>query len=243
VATVHGVVKIPNRPYVSLQHEGHSGPYGGIDFAYVGTQEAFAAAGANGTGFFRGDLFPKLVGTFGLPENNVDRCPKPGATPPATSTPDQLGQDMLRTTKTIHNVLAFPHIQFATWYSGGLRAIDTTNINAPFEAGYYFNKPAPEIRWCGEQTAIIQSCASSVDTDASGRPLRYRQVLPPDVMARSYPIAMNGYIVYSDENMGLQVLRYTGPHVDEIPQSGLCISHNPSVTSPGYEPCPPYSTN
>jgi hypothetical protein len=240
VATVHGVVKIPGRPYVSLQHEGHSCPYGGIDFAYVGTQEGFAAGGP-GTGLFRGDLFPRLVGTFGIPENNVDRCPKPGETPPATSSPDKLGADLLRTTKTVHNVLAFPHIEFATWYSGGLRAIDTTDINSPYEAGYFFNKPAPAVVWCQEQTTVIKSCDDPV-IGPDGRPTNDPQLLPPDVMARSYPIAMNGYIVYSDETMGLYVLKYTGPHADEVPSSGLCISHNPNVTSPGYEPCPPYTT-
>jgi hypothetical protein len=236
VATVHGVVKIPGRPFVSLQHEGHSCPYGGINFAYVGTQESYAP-GAPGTGLFRGDLYPRLVGVFGLPENNVDRCPIPGQAPG----PNTLGADMLRTTKTVHDVLAFPNVEFATWYSGGLRAIDISNIYSPYEAGYFFNRPAADTRWCGEETQVIKSCAD-VEQDATGRPYRQRWLLPPDVQARSYPIAMNGHIVYSDENMGLYVLKYTGPYADEIPASGLCISHNPNVTSPGYEPCPPYST-
>ena len=53
---------------------------------------------------------------------------------------------------------------------------------------------------------------------------------------------MNGYVVYSDSNAGLQVLKYTGPHAEEIPATGLCISHNPSVVKPGFEPCPPYKS-
>jgi hypothetical protein len=152
-----------------------------------------------------------------------------------------LGADLLRTTKTVHNVIAFPHIEFATWYSGGLRAIDTTDINSPYEAGFFFNKPAPAVVWCQEQTTIIKSCDDPV-MGSDGRPTNDPQLLPPDIMARSYPIVMNGYIVYSDETMGLYVLKYSGPHADEIPATGLCISHNPNVTSPGYEPCPPYTT-
>ena len=240
VATVHGIVKIPGRPYVSLQHEGHSCPYGGIDFAYVGTQEGFAPGGP-GTGLFRGDLFPRLVGTFGIPENNVDRCPKPGEALLATSTPQKLGLDLLRNTKTVHNVLAFPHVEFATWYGGALRAIDTTDINSPFEAGYFFNKPAPAVVWCQEQTAVVKSCDDPV-IGPDGRPTNDPQLTPPEPMARSYPLVVNGYIMYSDEAMGLYILKYTGPHADEIPTSGLCISHNPNVVSPGFEPCPPYST-
>ena len=125
----------------------------------------------------------------------------------------------------------------ATWYGGGLRAVDITNPQSPFELGFFFNRPAPEVKWCAEGAA--GPCADP-EVDAEGVPVRTKQLLPPDVFARSYPIAMNGHIVYSDENMGVYVLKYTGPHANEIPAKGLCISHNPSVTAPGYEPCAPY---
>jgi hypothetical protein len=238
-ANVHGVVKIPGRPYVSLQHEGHSCPYGGITIAYIGNQEAYAPGGP-GTGSYRGDIYPKPVAVYGTPEQNVDRCPKQGESiPPTTGATGTYGADMLRTSKTIHNLLAFPNVMFATWYGEGLRAIDITNPYAPFELGYFFNKPAPEVRWCGEYTAAIASCENA-EVDADGVPVRVRQKLPPDVFARSYPILMNGHIVYSDENMGVFVLKYTGPHANELPQTGLCISHNPNVVAAGFEPCPPF---
>jgi hypothetical protein len=156
---------------------------------------------------------------------------------PATA--NTLGPGQLRTSHTIHNVLAFPNLLIATWYGGGLRAVDISNPYAPFETGFFFNKPAPEVRWCGEQTAVIRSCGDVV-TGADGLPVRAPQINPPDVFARSYPISMNGHIVYSDENMGVYVLKYTGPRANEIPTSGLCISHNPGAVSPGFEPCPPY---
>lgn len=250
VANVHGVVAIPGRPYVALQHEGHDCPFGGITFAYVGDKDTFTIydrqtgtlkgpSGAS-TGAFRGDLFPRNVGTFSIPEQNVDRCPKQGDVLAATTgATGVLGQDMMRSSKTIHNALAFPSVLFATWYGGGLRAIDITNIYTPFELGYFFNKPAPEVRWCAEGAA---GPCGDPEVDVEGVPVRQKQILPPDVFARSYPILMNGYIVYSDENMGVYVLKYTGLHVEELPQKGLCISHNPNVTTPDSEPCAPYKT-
>jgi hypothetical protein len=250
VANVHGVVKIPGRPYVSLQHEGHACPFGGITIAYIGDQDGFStydrqtgtvpgpAAGAANVGSFRGDLFPRNVGTFALPEQNADRCPKPGdQIPPTTGATGIYGADIMRSSKTIHNVLAFPSVMFATWYGGGLRAIDITNPYTPFELGYFFNKPAPEVRWCAEGAA--GPCADP-EVDAEGIPVRVKQLLPPDVFARSYPIAMNGHIVYSDENMGVYVLKYTGPHADQIPQKGNCFAHNPSTANLGFDPCAPH---
>ena len=249
VANVHGVVKIPTRPYVALQHEGHACPFGGITFAYIGANDGFstydrqtgqlvAAGGQGSVGAFRGDLFPRNIGTFAIPEQNPDRCPKSGdQLPPNTSGIGVYGQDIMRSSKTVHNALAFPSVLFATWYGGGLRAVDITNPQTPFELGFFFNKPASEVRWCAEGAA---GPCDNAEVDAEGVPVRVRQTLPPDVFARSYPILMNGHIVYSDENMGVYVLKYTGPHADELPQKGLCISHNPSVTTPGFEPCQPF---
>jgi hypothetical protein len=248
VANVHGVVKIPGRPYVALQHEGHACPFGGITFAYVGDQDTFSvydrqtgtltAAGGASVGAFRGDLFPRNVGTFSIPEQQADRCPKAGdQMPPSTGTMGLYGTDMMRSSKTVHNALALPNVLFATWYGGGLRAVDITNPNTPYEVGYFFNKPAPEVRWCAEGAA---GPCDNVEVDAEGVPVRQKQLLPPDVFARSYPIVMNGHIVYSDENMGVYVLKYTGPYADQIPQKGICIAHNPSTVAVGYEPCAPY---
>jgi hypothetical protein len=143
----------------------------------------------------------------------------------------------MRSSKTVHNALAFPNLLIATWYGGGLRAVDITNPMTPFELGYFFNKPVPEVRWCSESSA--GPCAEP-EVDSEGQAVRVKQLLPPDVFARSYPIVMNGHIVYYDENSGIYVLKYTGPHADQIPQKGLCISHNPSVVAVGYEPCAPY---
>ncbi|TMG36780.1 MAG: hypothetical protein E6H88_08800 [Chloroflexi bacterium] len=251
VANVHGVVSIPGRPYVAIQHEGHACPFGGITFAYIGDKDTFstydrqtgqlvAPGGAGSVGVFRGDLYPRNVGTFAIPEQNPDRCPRQGdQIPPTTAATGIYGADVMRSSKTVHNALAFPSVLFATWYGAGLRAIDITNPSSPFELGYFFNKPVPEVRYCSEGSA---GPCDKPELDAEGVPVRVKQLLPPDVFARSYPILMNGHIVYYDENSGIYVLKYTGPHANELPQTGLCISHNPNVVTPGFEPCAPYKT-
>ncbi|TMF64560.1 MAG: hypothetical protein E6H88_08805 [Chloroflexi bacterium] len=228
-AHTHGIVKVPGRPYVAVQHEPSSGcPYGGIQMVYVGTTETYApGAIAPGQGQLRGDLFPKVVSEFGLPEDQVDRCGQNGD-------PDAASGLNPNFNGGIHNLMAFPNVMFATWYSGGLRAIDITNPYMPFELGYFFNKPPQEVRWC--QGA---GCKDA-EVDGEGIPIRQQGTLPPEIIARSYPIAMNGYLVYADSNNGVYVLKYTGPHASEIPKQGICIAHNPSVVSVGYEPCAPY---
>lgn len=50
----------------------------------------------------------------------------------------------------------------------------------------------------------------------------------------------DGYLIYVDVHSGLCVLEYHGPHAEEIPDEGNCISGNPGGVEPGFEPCPPY---
>jgi hypothetical protein len=248
VATVHGVVSIPGRPYVVLHHEGGQCPYAGLTFAYIGSRDQYNAidkntgqivASGSGSGAYRADLFPRRIGSFAIPENDISRCPKPGDQIPATTTPGGvLGRDSLLERKDVHNTIAFPSVLFATWYGGGLRAVDITNPFTPFELGFFFNKPPTEVRWCDDRSG---ACADA-EVDAEGTPVRQKNLTPPGIIARSYPISMNGYIVYSDSNAGLFVLKYTGPHAEEIPQQGNCLSRGPSLVKVGFEPCPPYKS-
>src|SRR5437870_4883073 len=190
-------------------------------------------------GSFRADLFPRNVGTFAIPEQNPDRCPKPGDQVPATtSATGPYGVDVLRGSKTVHDTIAFPSVIFSTWDGGGLRAIDITTPQTPFELGYSFNKPPPEVRWCSGRSGR----GADAVADGEGVPVRVKGLIPPDIEARSYPITMNGYIVYSDSVSGLFVLKYTGPHASEIPAQGTCVAQNPNVQAIGYEPCKPYVT-
>jgi hypothetical protein len=249
VAIVHGVVSVPGRPYVILNHEGTSCPFGGMTIAYIGDKDGFntydklsgqiqgPAGGYSGS--YRADLFPRQIGTFAIPEQNPDRCPKPGETVPATtSASGPYGLDVLRGSKTIHDSIAFPSIVFSTWDGGGLRAIDITNPQAPFELGFFFSKPPADVRWCSARSGACKDA----EVDAEGVPLRVPGALPPDIEARSYPITMKGYLVYADSVSGVYVLKYTGPHASEIPAQGTCIAQNPNVQAIGYEPCKPYVT-
>jgi hypothetical protein len=247
-ASVHGVVSIPGKPYVVLHHEGGNCPYAGLTFAYIGSRDEYNQVDKT-TGEilspttsvcpYRADLFPRRNGSFAITENDISRCPKPGDTPPATTgATGMLGRDSLLERKDVHNSIAFPNLLFATWYGGGLRAVDISNPFSPFELGFFFNKPPVEVRWCDDRSG---ACADA-EVDAEGTPIRQKNTTPPGIIARSYPITMNGYVVYSDSNSGLFVLKYTGPHAEEIPQKGNCLSRSPSIVALGYEPCPPYKS-
>ena len=61
---------------------------------------------------------------------------------------------------------------------------------------------------------------------------------PVDLRAFSRPIVKDGLIYYVDANSGLYVVRYTGPHADQIPAQGICVTGN--IMQAGFEPCPPY---
>src|SRR5439155_931937 len=143
VATVHGVVPVPGRPYVILNHEGTTCPFGGITIAYIGNKDAY---------------------------NNYDK---------------QTGAIV------------------------------------------------------GPAAGDAGSLCADAEVDGEGVPVRVKGLIPPDIEARSYPITMNGYIVYSDSVSGLFVLKYTGPHASEIPAQGTCVAQNPNVQAIGYEPCKP----
>jgi hypothetical protein len=240
----HGATKIPGRPYVALQYEDTNCPYGGINLVYVGEGFSYGSfdgkqvvEGGGGTGSFRADLQPLLVGSFNIPENNPERCPRPGSAVPATTeTNGMFGVDILRSWKTVHNTLAFPNLLIVTWYGGGLRAVDITNPQAPYEVGFYFNKPEKEVRWCYSGYAAC----SDAEFDAEGVPTRSRSIAPPDILSRSFPITMNGYVVYTDSASGLFVMKYTGPHAEEIPQQGICAARAANTIKVGFDPCPPY---
>jgi hypothetical protein len=249
IASTHGVVKIPGRPYVMLQHEGYQCPYGGITMAFVGDQNSLnfntydmankvMVPGQGGSvGAFRADLNPRTVGTFFIPEQQPDRCPKPNdAIPPTTGASGLYGLDVVANAKSVHDVIAFPNVAFATWYGAGLRAIDISNPLQPFEVGFFFQKASPEVRWCNGQGG---ACAD-VEVDAEGVPTRQKNLTPPQLLSKSYPISLNGNIIFADNNFGLFVLKYTGPYANEIPAKGPCIAKQPNTVTPGYEPCQPY---
>jgi hypothetical protein len=228
-AHIHGVVKVPGRPYAVVTNEALGGcPYGGIQLAYIGTTDNYGP-GAPAKGLVRGDLRPRQVGAYSIPEDQADHCGPDGTPDPSFGL---AGDPSLH----VHNVLVFPNIVFAGWNGGGIRAVDISNPYFPFEVGYFFNKPVAEVRWCTGGGG----CATT-EVDGEGIPVRTRATGPLELAARSYPISMNGHIVYADSVSGVYVLKYTGPHANEIPQQGNCLSHNPNNVKVGFEPCAPYN--
>jgi hypothetical protein len=118
---VHGVVKVPGKPYAVAVQEG-----------YATTADDVTGRGGCPFGWMRmADLsnprVPALTGgQFKLPENDCTRA------------------KALNGTFTSHNQTVFPNVAFLPWYGGGLRAVDISNPKAPVEAGAFVPKPSFE---------------------------------------------------------------------------------------------------
>ncbi|GAC1441493.1 MAG: hypothetical protein NVSMB55_09450 [Mycobacteriales bacterium] len=169
-ANVHGNVPIPGKPYGVM------------------VQEEYAAAGRSCPfGWLRiADMTDptalKLAGQYKLPENDCGKAQAANGT------------------FTAHNQTNFPSLTLLTWYSGGLRAVDTTNPDKPVEAGVFVPKatqPAPALR---DARLFFAGSKNDRRTGAMW----------------SYPVVKDGLIYVVDIDLGLYILRYTGPHASEI---------------------------
>lgn len=106
----------------------------------------------------------------------------------------------LNGTFTSHNQTVFPEIALVPWYGGGLRAVDISDPKAPHEAGAFVPKPEfqPDFR-----DTRLAFTASDPWTGAMW----------------SYPVVQNGLIYEVDIDLGLYVLKYTGPWSGEVKQA------------------------
>jgi hypothetical protein len=169
-ANVHGNVPIPGRKYGVM------------------VQEEYAAAGRSCPfGWLRmADITDptslKLAGEYKLPEND---CAKAKAA---------------NGTFTAHNQTNFPSLTLLTWYSGGLRAVDTTDPNRPIEAGVFVPKATKDAPVERDTRLFFTGDANPRRTGAMW----------------SYPVVQNGLIYVVDIDLGLYILRYTGPHAAEV---------------------------
>jgi len=172
-----------------------------------------------------GTLAPGPVGDYSLPEQQPENCGSEGWDPDAVAWPGWL---------TPHFALPFPDVVFVTYYSGGIRAINISDPSEPAEVGHFFNEPVSEVRWA--------TYGPSGDGGSSGdEPVPHQRLRNNTSMfAFSYPVVHDGYVIYGDVHSGLYVLKYTGPHAEQIPDHGTCLAANPGAVAPGYEPCPPY---
>jgi hypothetical protein len=169
-ANVHGNVPIPGRPFGVM------------------VQEEYAAAGRSCPfGWLRmADMTDptaiKLAGEYKVPENDCDKAKAANAT------------------FTSHNQTNFPSVTLLTWYSGGLRAVDTTNPNKLVETGVFVPKATKDAPIERDTRLFFTGNHNDRRTGAMW----------------SYPVVQDGLIYVVDIDLGLYILRYTGPHAAEV---------------------------
>jgi hypothetical protein len=98
------------------------------------------------------------------------------------------------TSYSSHNPTATRNLIFDSWHSGGEQAIDVSDPGNPQQAGWFSPTPLPTV--ANEDPALSAG--------------------PNKVVVWSFPIIRNGLIYVVDIRNGLYVLRYTGPHADEV---------------------------
>jgi len=103
-----------------------------------------------------------------------------------------------------HNATPFKDVAFVTWYSGGLRAWEYADPHRPREVGVFVPQPLPKVS------------VTWRDSD--------------DVWAWSYPIVRNGLIYFVDMRNGLYIVKYIGPHQDEVPAQGVYAGNQTAST-------------
>ena len=101
-----------------------------------------------------------------------------------------------RGTFTSHNPTLTAHLALVSWYSAGLQVFSLDDPANPVRLA--------EIRPSGVTPA-----------------LRDLQLGTTDAMTWSYPVISSGLVYVVDINQGLLVLRYHGPHEDEVAGTGF----------------------
>jgi hypothetical protein len=109
----------------------------------------------------------------------------------AETCPDTMGGPA-QTTFTAHNPTVTQSLAFVTWHSGGLQVIDTTDAANPVQLTSFMPDPLPSV--------------AVEDPSFKGNP----------VTMWSYPVFTKGLMYVIDVRNGLYVLRYAGPHQDEV---------------------------
>ena len=131
-----------------------------------------------------------------------------------------------RTSYSAHNPTLTPNIAFSTWHSGGFQAIDIEHPEIPFQLAEYFPEPLDEV--------MLEDPRLSSDPDTG---------LHEKVVMWSYPIIKDGLIYVVDLSNGLYILRYDGPHEDEVndvtflegnSNQGHALCFEPVGTPPAY---------
>jgi hypothetical protein len=120
-------------------------------------------------------------------------------------------------TYTSHNPTPVGDLAFISWYSSGLQVFDVSNAASPVRLAEF----RPQSVEPGE---------------------RDRQLGVTSTLTWSYPIVRDGLIFVADINQGLYVLRYQGPHQDQVEQVGFAEGNSnqfrPRAAAPTPAPSP-----
>jgi hypothetical protein len=100
----------------------------------------------------------------------------------------------LYTSYSSHNPTVVRDLAIVAWHSGGLQISDISDPAHPAQAGFYVPTPVGTV--ATEDPALTRGESK--------------------VAMWSYPIIKDGLIYVVDVRNGLYILRYTGPHADEI---------------------------
>jgi hypothetical protein len=191
------------------------------DWVYV-SDEVYGTATADGHGCPWGwtrfvDIAdptrPAVREDFRLPENDPMSC--------STFNPD-------RTSYSAHNPTLTQNIAFSTWHSGGFQAMDISDPTNVTQLAEY--KPTPL-----ESVKMEDPRLSANSLDEFPR-------ADIKVVMWSYPVIQDGLIYVVDLRNGLYILKYNGPHEDEVNQTkflegnsnqgdALCIEPVPGATN------------
>ena len=171
------------------------------------TQEDYANAGHGcpfgylRTGSMTSDGGASLLGEFKLPENDPKNCGQKNGT------------------FSSHNPTLFHDLALLSWYAGGLRAVDLTDPKHLHEDGAFVPKPT--------FTPTLRDDRLFFPTKATNPGLPTDTTRPGSTASRwtgamwSYPIVQNGLIYVVDIDLGLYILRYTGPHASEVDKAAF----------------------
>lgn len=169
-ANVHGNVPIPGRPYGVMVQEEYANAGRSCPFGWLRMADMTDPANL------------KLAGEYKLPENDCEKAKAANAT------------------FTSHNQTNFPSLTFLTWYSGGLRAVDTTNPDKLVEAGVFVPKATQDAPVERDTRLFFSGNRNDRRTGAMW----------------SYPVIQDGLIYVVDIDLGLYILRYTGRYAAEV---------------------------
>ena len=154
---------------------------------------------------------PAVREDFRLPENDPAICTVLNPLTP-------------RTSYSAHNPTLTQNIAFSTWHSGGFQAMDISDPANVTQLAEYKPTPLPDVDM-EDPRLSADSIASTGREDVK-------------VVMWSYPVIQDGLIYVVDLRNGLYILKYNGPHEDEVNQTGFLEGNSNQGDAMCIEPVP-----